>query len=121
MIKSSLLLLSLLVSQSVMATPEPVVEAWLRKSVAVLDDQGKSLHQVDSSSLPKAPKVLQYNKELDIIQVGLPEGDVWMDTMAVRVNPPLNIVKFPCQTLQSGYSDDHQNNSTIGYGAGCKK
>ena len=121
MIKPTLLLLSVLVSAHVLASDEPMVEAWLTPSVVVMDDQGRSLRQIDSSTLPKPARVLQYNKELDIIQVSLPEGQVWMDTMAVRVNPPLNSVKFPCQTLPRGYSDDHQSNGTIGYGAGCQK
>ncbi|MNP79819.1 hypothetical protein D3C76_1777470 [compost metagenome] len=88
----------------------------------MLDEQGKPLRDIARNSLPKqAIEVLQWNKELDLVQVDLGGEKVWLDTMSVRVNPPLNIVTMPCQKLSTSLSDDHQNNSTLGYGAGCAK
>jgi hypothetical protein len=121
MSKTFLLLFSLLFSHSLLAAG-PMVDAFLQDPVPVLDDQGKSLRDVARANLPKqALPVLQYNKELDLVQVDLGSEKVWLDPMTVRVNPPLNVVKLPCQKLSSSLAEDHQNNSTIGFGAGCAK
>lgn len=118
--KTYLFLLSALFSHSLLAAP--MVEAFLADPVAVLDDQGKPQRDVARASLPQqALPVLEYNKELDLVQVELAGQKVWLDTMDVRVNPPLNVVKLPCQKLPSNLADDHKNASTIGFGSGCKK
>lgn len=119
MIKTSLFLLSALFSQSLFAAP--VVDAFLTDPITVLDEQGKSQREVARSGLPKTLPILQYNKDLDLVEVELAGQKVWLDTMDVRVSPPLNVVKLPCQKLSSSQADDHQNNSTIGFGAGCSK
>ncbi|MBF8744583.1 hypothetical protein ACLUS7_09775 [Enterobacterales bacterium BD_CKDN230030183-1A_HGKHYDSX7] len=118
--KTALFLFAALLSQNLFATP--MVEAFLEDPLPILDDQGKSLRDVARASLPKqAVQVLQYNKDLDLVQVDLAGEKVWLDTMSVRVAPPLNVVKLPCQKLTRSMAEDHQNNSTIGFGAGCEK
>ncbi|AHD12226.1 hypothetical protein C163_00285 [Pseudomonas sp. FGI182] len=120
MSKTFLFLFSALFSHSLFAAP--MIEAVIDDPLPVLDEQGKALRDVARSSLPKqAIEVLQWNKELDLVQVDLAGEKVWLDTMSVRVNPPLNIVTMPCQKLSTNLADDHQNNSTLGYGAGCAK
>ncbi|MBF8740403.1 MULTISPECIES: hypothetical protein [Pseudomonas] len=117
--KASLFLMSALFSQSLLASP--IVDAFLADPVTVLDDQGRLQREVARNGLPQTLPVLQYNKELDLVQVELAGQKVWLDTMDVRVSPPLNVVKLPCQKLSSSQADDHQNNSTIGFGSGCSK
>ncbi|MEN5033473.1 hypothetical protein [Pseudomonas sp. TWI929] len=118
--KTFLFLLSALFSHSLLAAP--MIEDFIDDPLPVLDEQGKQLRDVARNSLPKhAIEVLQWNKELDLVQVNLAGEKVWLDTLSVRVNPPLNVVTMPCQKLTSSQSDDHQNNSTLGYGAGCSK
>ncbi|MDH0304051.1 MULTISPECIES: hypothetical protein [unclassified Pseudomonas] len=120
MSKTSLFLLSALFSHSLLAAP--MVEAFLDDPVPVLDEQGRALGDRARSNLPKqAIPVLQYNKELDLVQVEVSGERVWLDTMTVRVNPPLNVVKLPCQKLSNTRPEDQQDNSTIGFGAGCSK
>lgn len=117
--KTSLFLLSVLFSHSLLAAP--MVVAFLEDSVAVLDDQGEPQHDVARASLPKQPlPVLQYNKELDLVQVELSGQKVWLDTMQLRVNPPLNVVKMPCEKLSQSQAGDHTTNASLGYG-GCSK
>ncbi|WP_336334966.1 hypothetical protein [Pseudomonas putida] len=120
MSKTFLFLFSALFSHSLLAAP--MIEAFTDDPLPVLDEQGKPLRDIARNSLPRqAIEVLQWNKELDLVQVDLAGEKVWLDTMSVRVNPPLNIVTMPCQKLSTSLSDDHQNNSTLGYGAGCAK
>ncbi|NIE75787.1 hypothetical protein F3J45_15200 [Pantoea sp. Ap-967] len=120
MSKPLLFLIAALFSPNLLATT--AVEAFLEDPLPILDDQGKSIRDIASANLPKGSvPVLQYNKELDLVQVELSGEKVWLDPMTVRVNPPLNVVKLPCQKLSSSLPEDHQNNSTIGFGAGCAK
>lgn len=98
------------------------VEAFLSDPVEVLDDQGKFLRELPRKDAPTKPiPVLQYNEALDQVQVELAGQKVWLDSQYLRVNPPLNGVDLPCQKLPAGRSADSQNNSTMGYGAGCNK
>ncbi|MFB4391146.1 MULTISPECIES: hypothetical protein [unclassified Pseudomonas] len=116
----SLFLLSALFSHSLLAAP--MVEAFLADPLEVLDEHGKLQRDVARASLPQQPiPVLDYNKEQDLVQLELAGQKVWVDTLQVRVNPPLNVVKLPCQKLPNNLSDDHKNNATIGFGSGCKK
>ncbi|MDH0289911.1 hypothetical protein N7414_12360 [Pseudomonas sp. GD04087] len=55
------------------------------------------------------------------MQVEVSGQKVWMDSMAVRVDPPLHVVELPCEKLTRSQAEDQQNNSTIGFGAGCSK
>ncbi|WDY58126.1 hypothetical protein [Pseudomonas sp. PSKL.D1] len=118
--KISLFLLSALFSQCMFAAS--MIEAYVDDPLPILDAQGKPLREITRANLPKQNlEVLQWNKELDLIQVDLAGEKVWLDTMSVRVNPPLYVSSMPCQKLSTSLAEDHQNNSTLGYGAGCAK
>lgn len=120
MSKTSLSLLCALFSQSLFAASQVV--GYLDDTVELLDDQGKVQRAVPSTSLPRqALPVLQYDKELDLVEVEVSGQKVWLDSMAVRVDPPLHVVDLPCEKLTRSQAEDQQNNSTIGFGAGCKK
>lgn len=120
MIKHAFLLLSLLLSTPLLATT-PVVEAFLADPVELLDEQGKLLHETPKAALPKGPlNVLQYNEELELVQVQLGDQVVWLDTVDLRLNPN-KLVKLPCQKMPSSLAADSQNHSTLGFGAGCAK
>ncbi|MGG5288299.1 hypothetical protein [Pseudomonas shirazensis] len=117
--KTSLFLLSVLFSPSLLAAP--MVEAFLGEQITVLDDQGGIQREVASASLGKQPlPVLQYNKDLDLVEVELAGQKVWLDPLQLRINPPLNMVKMPCEKLPTTLASDHKNNSTMGYG-GCSE
>ncbi|MGF6693967.1 hypothetical protein M2318_004051 [Metapseudomonas resinovorans] len=118
--KTCLFLLSALVSHASLAAT-PTVEEFLADPVAVLDEQGKLEREVALSEVPPNPlPVLQYNEELELVQVELAGKKVWLDTMDLRLNPS-KLVKLPCQKMPTSQAQDQQNNSTIGFGAGCSK
>ncbi|MGH8389257.1 MAG: hypothetical protein ACRESJ_27875 [Pseudomonas sp.] len=94
---------------------------YLRDSVELLDNQGKVQRAVPSVSLPRQAPVLSYDQELDLVQVEVSGQKVWLDSMTVRVEPPLHVVDLPCEKLIQNQAEDQQNNATIGFGAGCKK
>ncbi|BAU75767.1 hypothetical protein [Metapseudomonas furukawaii] len=120
MIRTSLLLLATLATQAALASP-PVVEAFLADPVAVLDEQGKLQREVARQELPGQPlTVLQYNEDLELVQVELSGQKIWLDTVDLRLNPS-KIVKLPCQKLPTSQATDQHNNSTIGFGAGCSQ
>ncbi|MCQ2995050.1 hypothetical protein ALP94_02846 [Pseudomonas savastanoi pv. glycinea] len=98
------------------------VEGFLSDPLEVFDEQRNYLRDLPKKDAPTKPiPVLQYNEALDLVQVELAGQKVWLDNQDLRVNPPLNGVDLPCQKLQPGKSTDSQNNSTMGYGAGCNK
>lgn len=118
--KTCLFLLAALLSHTSQATTQ-TVETFLADPVAVLDEQGKLEREVALSEIPPNPlPVLQYNEELELVQVELAGKKVWLDTMDLRLNPS-KVVKLPCQKLPTSQAQDQQNNSTIGFGAGCNK
>ena len=118
--KTCLFLLAALLSHASQAATQ-TVEAFLADPVAVLDEQGKLEREVALSDIPPNPlPVLQYNEELELVQVELAGKKVWLDTMDLRLNPS-KVVKLPCQKLPTSQAQDQQNNSTIGFGAGCSK
>lgn len=113
-------MLSALVSHACLAA-SPTVEEFLADPVAVLNEQGKLEREIALSEAPPGPlPVLQYNEDLELVQVELEGKKVWLDTMDLRLNPS-KIVKLPCQKMPTSQAQDHQNNSTIGFGAGCSK
>ena len=118
--KTCLFLLTALLSHTSLAATQ-TVEAFLADPVAVLDEQGKLEREVALSEIPPNPlPVLQYNEELELVQVELAGKKVWLDTMDLRLNPS-KVVKLPCQKMPTSQAQDQQNNSTIGFGAGCSK
>ncbi len=120
MYKTSLFLCCALLSQSLFAAN--MVVGYLEDTVELLDDQGKIQREVPVANLPQqALPVLQYDQETDQVQVEVSGQKVWMDSMAVRVDPPLHVVELPCEKLTRSQAEDQQNNSTIGFGAGCSK
>jgi hypothetical protein len=120
MTRIAVLLLTVFFSQAVLSAT-PTVEAFLADPVALLDDQGKLQRELPRKDAPTKPlPVLQYNEALDLVQVELSGQKVWLDTMDLRLNPS-KLVKLPCQTLQGSKAADSQNNSTIGFGAGCNR
>ncbi|MCH4878880.1 hypothetical protein EQV97_15995 [Pseudomonas sp. TMW22090] len=119
MTRSAVFLIAVLFSQAALSAT-PTVEAFLADPVALLDEQGKFEREMALKDAPKNPlPVLQYNEALELVQVELAGKKVWLDTMDLRLNPS-KIVKLPCQKMPSSLAADSQNNSTIGFGAGCK-
>lgn len=120
MTKAAALLLTALFSQAAWSAA-PTVEAFLADPVALLDEQGKLEREMPLKDAPKtALPVLQYNEALELVQVEMAGKKVWLDTMDLRLNPS-KMVKLPCQKMPGSKVADSQNNSTIGFGAGCNK
>jgi hypothetical protein len=120
MTRTTVLLLAILFSPAVLSAT-PTVEAFLADPVALLDEQGKLERELPLKEAPTKPvPVLQYNEALELVQVELSGKKVWLDTMDLRLNPS-KLVKLPCQKAPAGNPTDKQNNSTIGYGAGCNQ
>lgn len=120
MIRTCLLLTGALLSQAALSQAI-TVERFVADPVAVLDAQGKLQGELATSTLPKPPlPVLQYNESLELVQVQLNGKMVWLDTQDVEMKPGKG-VKLPCAQLKSSQAADAQNNSTIGFGAGCNK
>jgi hypothetical protein len=120
MTKTTVLLLAALFSQAALSAT-PTVDAFLADPVALLDEQGKLQRELPLKDTPKNPiPVLQYNETLELVQVELSGQKVWLDTMDLRLNPS-KIVKLPCQKMPNSLKADSQNNSTIGFGAGCNQ
>jgi hypothetical protein len=116
--RTAILLLTALFSQAALSAT-PTVEAFLADPVALLDEQGKLERELPLKDVPTKPlPVLQYNEALELVQVELSGKKVWLDTMDLRLNPS-KLVKLPCQKMPSSQAADSQNNSTIGFGAGC--
>jgi len=119
--KTLIVLLAALFSQGVWAQTNNVT-AFLADPVAVLDEQGKQQRELAQKDTPPPPlPVLQYNKTLELVQVELAGQKVWLDTMDVRIVPPLIVVELPCQSMPKSLAKDSHNNSTIGFGAGCNQ
>ncbi|KAA0941255.1 hypothetical protein FQ186_27945 [Pseudomonas sp. ANT_H14] len=119
--RTFIVLLVALFSQAVLAETH-AIKAFLADPVAVLDEQGKQEREIAQKDTPKQPvPVLQYNKALDLVQVELAGQKVWLDTMDLRIDPPLNVVDLPCQMMPKSLAKDSHNNSTIGFGAGCNQ
>jgi len=120
MTRTTVLLLAALFSQAALSAT-PTVDAFLADPVALLDEQGKLQRELPLKDTPKNPiPVLQYNETLELVQVELSGQKVWLDTMDLRLNPS-KIVKLPCQKMPNSLKADSQNNSTIGFGAGCNQ
>ncbi|MHC8409027.1 hypothetical protein ACYZTR_02350 [Pseudomonas sp. Hz4] len=120
MTRTAALLLTALFSQAAWSAT-PTVEAFLADPIALLDAQGKLERELPLKDAPKnALPVLQYNEALELVQIELAGQKVWLDTMDLRLNPS-KLVKLPCQKMPSSKIADSQNNSTIGFGAGCKQ
>lgn len=114
-------LLLALVSQGAWAETQSV-KAFLADPVAVLDEQGKQQRELAQKDAPAQPlPVLRYNKALDLVEVELTGQKVWLDTMDVRIEPPLNVVELPCQEMPKSLAKDSRNLSTISFGAGCNQ
>jgi hypothetical protein len=119
--RSLVVLLVALFAQSTWAQTQSI-KAFLADPVAVLDEHGKQQGELPLKQAPAQPvPVLQYNKALDLVQVELAGQKVWLDTMDLRIEPPLNVVDLPCQGLTKSQAKDSRNNSTIGFGAGCNQ
>jgi hypothetical protein len=119
--KHLIVLLAALFTQGAWAETHNIM-AFLADPVAVLDEQGKQQRELPKKDTPSQPvPVLQYNKTLDLVQVELAGQKVWLDTMDLRIVPPLNIVELPCQGLTKSQTKDSRNASTIGFGAGCNQ
>jgi len=120
MTRAAILLLSVMFSQLAWSAT-PTVEAFLADPIALLDEQGKLEREMPLKDAPKtALAVLQYNEALELVQVEMAGRKVWLDTMDLRLNPS-KLVKLPCQKMPGSKTADSQNNSTIGFGAGCNK
>jgi hypothetical protein len=120
MTKAAVLLFAAFFSQ-VALSATPTVEAFLADPVSLLDEQGKLQRELPLKDVPKNPlQILQYNEALELVQVELSGQKVWLDTMDLRLNPT-KVVKLPCQTMPASLKADSQNNSTIGFGAGCNR
>lgn len=116
-----IVLLASLFSQPLWAENHSI-EEFLADPVAILDGQGKQERELPQKDAPTQPvPVLQYNKALELVQVELAGQKVWLDTMDVRIEPPLNVVDLPCQKMPKSLAKDSHNNSTIGFGAGCNQ
>ncbi|MFC6339225.1 hypothetical protein GIR22_18835 [Pseudomonas sp. CCM 7891] len=114
-------LLAALFSQPAWAETHSI-KAFLADPVAVLDEQGKQQRDLPRKDAPTQPvPVLQYNQALDLVQVELAGQKVWLDTMDLRIEPPLNVVELPCDKLPKSQAKDSHNKSTIGFGAGCNQ
>jgi hypothetical protein len=119
--RTLIVLLVALFSQGAWAETHSI-KAFLADPVAVLDEQGKQQRELAQKDAPAQPvPVLQYNKTLELVQVELAGQKVWLDTMDVRIEPPLNVVELPCQEMPKSLVKDSRNNSTIGFGAGCNQ
>jgi hypothetical protein len=119
--RSLIVLLATLFTQGAWAETHSI-KAFLADPVAVLDEQGKQQRELPKKDAPTQPvPVLQYNKALDLVQVELAGQKIWLDTMDLRIEPPLNVVDLPCQGLTKSQTKDSRNNSTIGFGAGCNQ
>jgi hypothetical protein len=120
MTRAAISLLVAVFSQAVWAAA-PTVEAFLADPIALLDEQGKLERELPLKDAPKNPlPVLQYNEALELVQIELAGRKVWLDTMDLRLNPS-KMVKLPCQKMPGSKAADSQNNSTIGFGAGCNQ
>ncbi|AFJ58788.1 MAG: hypothetical protein A2W79_27235 [Pseudomonadales bacterium RIFCSPLOWO2_12_60_38] len=119
--RSLIVLLAALFTQGAWAETHSI-KAFLADPVTVLDEQGKQQRELAKKDAPTQPlPVLQYNQALDLVQVELAGQKVWLDTMDLRIEPPLNVVDLPCQGLTKSQAKDSRNNSTIGFGAGCNQ
>jgi hypothetical protein len=119
--RTLIVLLVALFSQGVWAESQSI-KAFLADPVAVLDEQGKQQRELAQKDAPtQAVPVLQYNKALELVQVELAGQKVWLDTMDVRIEPPLNVVELPCQEMPKSLAKDNRNLSTISFGAGCNQ
>lgn len=120
MYKPAFLLLAALASQPALAA-DLTIEEFLADPIELLDEQGKFQRELPANELPPPPlPVLQYNDNLEFVQVELANQKVWLDTQDLRLNQS-KTVKLPCQKLPTSMTTDKQNNSTIGFGAGCQK
>ena len=119
MTRTTFLLLAALCSPGVFAA---TVEAFEADPLTLLDAHGKSQGTLALKDAPKPPlPVLESNPNLELVQVELGGRKVWLDTMDLRIEPPLNVVDLPCQGLTKSQTKDSRNNSTIGFGAGCNQ
>ena len=119
MSRATLFLLCTWFSQNLLAASQVV--GYLDDSIELLDDKGKVQRVVPSAELSQTLPVLRYDKELDLIEIELNDQKIWLDSTAVRIEPPLYQVNLPCEKLSSNYPEDQKKNVTIGFGAGCKK
>ncbi|AZF29803.1 MULTISPECIES: hypothetical protein [unclassified Pseudomonas] len=119
--RSLIVLLAAVFTQGAWAETHSI-QAFLADPVTVLDEQGKPQRELAKKDAPTQPMpVLQYNQALDLVQVELAGQKVWLDTMDLRIEPPLNVVDLPCLGLTKSQARDARNNSTIGFGAGCNQ
>lgn len=121
MIRPAAVLIAVLLSQSCAAAVANV-EAFLSDPISVLDDQGKVEREMARKDAPtQSLPVLQYNEALELVQVDLAGQKVWLDPIDLRINPPLKVVKMPCEKLSGSDKSAEKNHSTIGFGEGCNK
>ncbi|WP_338489190.1 hypothetical protein VRB78_01245 [Pseudomonas trivialis] len=119
--RSLIVLLAALFTQGAWAQTHTIT-AFLADPVTVLDEQGAPQRDLARKDTPTQPlTVLQYNSALEIVQVELAGQKVWLDTMDLRIEPPLKVVDLPCQGLTKSQAKSSRNHSTIGFGAGCNQ
>ncbi|EXF45181.1 hypothetical protein BAY1663_02393 [Pseudomonas sp. BAY1663] len=100
---------------------ELAVVQYVSDPVALLDETGRLLHKQPRAELPPPPlAALQWNEELELVQVEIGGQRVWLDGVDVRLNEG-KTVPMPCARLPRGKAESATNLSTIGYGAGCEK
>jgi hypothetical protein len=121
MFRLAAVLIAVLASQTCAAAVANV-EAFLADPVSILDEQGKVEREMPRKEAPAQPlPVLQYNEALELVQVDLAGRKVWLDPMDLRINPPLKVVKMPCERLNGSDKGLEKNHSTMGFGEGCNK
>ena len=100
---------------------ELAVVQYVSDPVALLDETGRLLRKQPRTELPATPlAALQWNEDLELVQVEIDGQRVWLDGVDVRLNEG-KTVPMPCARLPRGKAESATNLSTIGYGAGCEK
>jgi hypothetical protein len=121
MTRTAVLLLAALFSQGAFCAA-PMVEAFQADPIPLFDEQGKQEGTLARKDAPPTPiPALQYAEATDQVQIELAGKKVWLDAQDVKLNPPPSTVTIPCVSMSKGGATDKQNNSTMGFGAGCNQ
>src|SRR5690606_25904148 len=98
---------------------ELAVVQYVSDPVALLDETGRLLRKQPRTELPATPlAALQWNEDLELVQVEIDGQRVWSDGGDVRLRGGKGVT-IACARLPRGKAESASHLCTSGYGAGC--
>ncbi|MFC5696054.1 hypothetical protein ACFPU0_10855 [Pseudomonas sp. GCM10022186] len=112
----------LLCSMPVLAEEPLKIIDYPVEKVALYDEQGEFQGDIRREELPRpVVPVLSYDQDKDLILIALPDRQVWLDPLDVKLNRG-KTVAFDCRKVaETSLATDSKINAVMGYSQACGK